>query len=320
MIEFYGEYSDECKLDIAKRRAKTEGFLFLIVSIIASSSCIVYGIFHQKLVYAIVLTVLFSVVTVGAFVTPSKRVLHFSFPTRLVVNEDKIFLQTLGGEKIKPIHKVKKVIDVGEWYIIIFKFGDITNSWICQKDLIINGEIDDFIKLFKDKIVYEKNKDIEKGKEIFFKYNGSIMHIEREMGAEYKKCGVPKELEKKWLDEIIKSLRNELCNSKGNDRIVLINSYIQLLNANEATEFLIDFLSKTELDTFSLLIICETLKQYSEKDISLILKNKVSCELSVLKENMLKNKISVDSSFKELSYMKDYDFSDNSIIERIKDL
>jgi hypothetical protein len=91
VIEFYGEYSDECKLDIAKRRAKTEGFVLLIVSIIESSSCIVYGISHQKLVYAIVLTVLFSVVTVGAFVTPQKRVLRFSFPTRLVVNEDKIF-------------------------------------------------------------------------------------------------------------------------------------------------------------------------------------------------------------------------------------
>lgn len=44
-------------------------------------------------------------------------------------------------------------MDCGEVYYIIFKFGDITNSWVCQKSNIISGTIEEFESLFKDKIV-----------------------------------------------------------------------------------------------------------------------------------------------------------------------
>ena len=62
---------------------------------------------------------------------------------------------------LKPISKVKKVIDMGEWYYIIFKFGDISNSWICQKDLITQGTIEDFEKIFEGKIKRDKSINIQ---------------------------------------------------------------------------------------------------------------------------------------------------------------
>ena len=48
---------------------------------------------------------------------------------------------------------MKKILDCGEVYYIIFRFGDITNAWICQKDNIVNGTIEDFQALFQSKIV-----------------------------------------------------------------------------------------------------------------------------------------------------------------------
>ena len=35
---------------------------------------------------------------------------------------------------------------------MIFKFGDISNSWVCEKSLITKGSISQFENLFKDKI------------------------------------------------------------------------------------------------------------------------------------------------------------------------
>ena len=55
--------------------------------------------------------------------------------------------------------------------------------------------------------------DLEKGKQIFFRFNGSRFHIDRECPDEYKKCGVPKNVEQQWLEEIkIDFLKNIGCN------------------------------------------------------------------------------------------------------------
>ena len=54
---------------------------------------------------------------------------------------------------IKPISKVKKVVDCGDWYFIVFKFLEFSNALACQKDLITKGTIEEFEALFEGKIV-----------------------------------------------------------------------------------------------------------------------------------------------------------------------
>lgn len=156
MIEFYGELSDECKIDGAKRRAKNAGFVFLIATIIIGAVSIAVGVARNTWIYAIILTAFFIAVTIFAFVPPIKRVLRFKIPTRLIIKDDTIAITALGGKesmKTKPITKIKKVIDMGDWYYFIFRFGDISNSWVCQKNLIVQGTIEEFEKIFTGKIV-----------------------------------------------------------------------------------------------------------------------------------------------------------------------
>ena len=156
MIEFYGELSNACKIDGAKRRAKNAGIAFLIVTIIIGAIAITVGIIRDTWVYALVLTVFFLAVTIFTFMPSIKRTLSFKIPSRLIIENGTISITALGGKnpmKTKPLEKVKKVIDVGEWYYFIFKFGDISNSWVCQKDLIRQGTIEEFEKLFENKIV-----------------------------------------------------------------------------------------------------------------------------------------------------------------------
>lgn len=57
----------------------------------------------------------------------------------------------------KNLSKVKKILDCGDVYYIIFRFGDITNAWICQKSNIVNGTTEEFETYFKSKIHMEVN-------------------------------------------------------------------------------------------------------------------------------------------------------------------
>ena len=89
--------------------------------------------------------------------TPKKVILRFRISPHIIITEKDLSLESWSNGKevwrIRKISKVKKVLDCGEVYYIIFKFGDITNSWICQKNNIINGTIEEFESLFQTKLV-----------------------------------------------------------------------------------------------------------------------------------------------------------------------
>lgn len=107
---------------------------------------------------------------------------------------------------------------------------------------------------------------------------------------------------------------------RGFQRVTFVNRYIQLLDNSSAVCFLIKFLSETDLDTFSMIILSETLKHYLSLSISDNLKKKIEKLLFKLKKYMLDNEIKIDASYKKNPYMKDYDFSKIMLIERINRL
>ncbi len=162
--------------------------------------------------------------------------------------------------------------------------------------------------------------DLEKGKQIFFRYNGSRFHIDRECPNEYKQCKVPKDIEQQWLEEIKINLLREISIEKGYNKVILINHYIQLLDNESAVHFVIEILNQTDLDTFSMIILAETLKHYISTDISKQLKQEINKLLLILKKIMLNGEIKIDESYKKNPYMKDYDFTKENTIKRINKL
>lgn len=159
MIEFYGVLSDECKIESAKIRSKRAEILpWVATFILGIIPTIVLGILRHSQFYVFLgLTILISIVNLLNLIPVSKsRMQKFKIPSRVIIDNNQISTTALGGQnpmKSKPLTKVKKVIDAGDWYYIIFKYGDITNSWVCQKDLIIQGSIEEFENIFQDKIV-----------------------------------------------------------------------------------------------------------------------------------------------------------------------
>ncbi|MBQ5725745.1 MAG: hypothetical protein IIV80_06300, partial [Clostridia bacterium] len=54
---------------------------------------------------------------------------------------------------INSIDDVTMIVDMGEWYHI--SFGKMLGSgrFVCQKDLLVQGTIEDFEKLFEGKLI-----------------------------------------------------------------------------------------------------------------------------------------------------------------------
>ena len=164
-----------------------------------------------------------------------------------------------------------------------------------------------------------KNINFDEGMKMFYDCYGSSFNLDRKYGNKYRDCNIPVDIEAKWQKDIIEKLKTQIDITTGNSKILLITKYLQLLPVKEAINYLINILQKN-LDTFSIILLCEILKNYKkqvdatndylESDINDCLKNVVN--------KLLNKTIVIDNSFKEVQYMKSYDFSDENIYSRIK--
>lgn len=170
--------------------------------------------------------------------------------------------------------------------------------------------------------LFKKNKmkNFEKAKEIFYANSGSHFRMwQNGVITEYEKYMVPKSIENMWLSEIKKSILAKIKLSNNHQKVILINSYVHLLDNISAIEFLINTLDEYCGDTFSFIILIENLKQFYNK-VNNDLKEKIKSKIIKYKCEVLNQKIIIDDYYKTLSYMRDYDFSLEGIIERINKL
>ena len=161
-IEFNGQITEKNQLDRMKRVDKTTNRSFLIgfvfIWVISVAIGLPLKIFRNLLPELVFFTVIF--VGLALIRTPKEVLLRFRLFPHIIITEEDLSLELLNRGKqlwrTRKLSRVKKILDCGEVYYIIFKFGDITNSWICQKSNIVNGSIEDFEKLFAEKIVRVK--------------------------------------------------------------------------------------------------------------------------------------------------------------------
>ena len=97
-----------------------------------------------------------SLFVIFSLLPPGKNAQKLFVPTRVILNSEEGFI-VQRCEKIErayPIDTVESVIDYGEWYHLIFKSPNRIKYFVCQRNLIIKGSLDEFEALFKDKIRY----------------------------------------------------------------------------------------------------------------------------------------------------------------------
>ena len=75
------------------------------------------------------------------------------FMSKVIYIEDE-YITALGDgfEEIRCINDAKCVIDHGGFYELVFPFGKVSDKFICQKSLLVQGSLEEFEALFKDKL------------------------------------------------------------------------------------------------------------------------------------------------------------------------
>ena len=151
MIVFEGQISGKCKEGVLRRGAKISFIGGLITSILFAIPTVVFAIKIDWIV------LLFFLVLIPfpflAAITPKEKYYPTIFPSKVIIDTQTGRITTQSSQFFaeSSIAEVVKVLDKGEWYLIYVKSKD--GRFICQKDLLINGTLEEFKKVFKGKII-----------------------------------------------------------------------------------------------------------------------------------------------------------------------
>ena len=156
MSEFRCEISEVCKKYLFQKLAIFIMFSFLFTCVLCLSIIIVIlsklNILEWWIIVLIILAALVSCVlaTVSPYIYKAKTLKSFT-PKSIKIDKEEICAEFENEYMNKSMDEVKKVYDLGEWYYVVLKFPKLANL-VCQKDLLINGSIEEFEKLFFNKI------------------------------------------------------------------------------------------------------------------------------------------------------------------------
>lgn len=163
MIEFRGELSEKCKAVYLKRLQKLNAILSISTGIITDIPFVLIGYFLMETLREVsyvlfcvaVCWLLIMILNSIPFINSQEKALEGNIPECVTIKDGKVKKEGRGRGNygIREIKNVKKVIDEGEWYQIIFYFPYKLAECICQKDLIVEGTIEEFEELFQDYIV-----------------------------------------------------------------------------------------------------------------------------------------------------------------------
>ncbi len=150
MIEFSGDRDYSGRSYLLKRMLITtlEGaiVIFLLLGVPSLLAWIYFEIWFFFVMSLFVIIIMFVL---------TRESLKDACPTRIVIdiNANEIYGEYRKGAATRSFDDIKTVIDMGTFYHILFYFPNQWANCICQKDLIIDGTIEEFEKLFEDKIV-----------------------------------------------------------------------------------------------------------------------------------------------------------------------
>ena len=157
MIVFSGEFSEESKRYVLKQNARigllVSSISALIATVIVVTIAIIYSLW-LILLFLIIFALLVMLATLTPYIQ-RKRILKLIVPSKIVMNKEggyiRIYFRNTAIVE-KKLSKIKKVIDEGKHYYIKLKLPKI-DGFLCQKDLLVEGTIEEFEEVFQSKIV-----------------------------------------------------------------------------------------------------------------------------------------------------------------------
>ncbi len=153
MIVFSGELDKNSKQYVKNKLLKFTAKISIMILLVLSIPIILLSLLWEKLILLFLIVVV--LISISFFMGGNKQI-QFGIPKKILIDE---YYVNLEGENIyqkKSINTVKKVIDFGDWYHIVFKFPAKSIYCVCQKNLLEEGTIEEFEAVFEGKIVRKK--------------------------------------------------------------------------------------------------------------------------------------------------------------------
>lgn len=157
MIVFSGKISNNIQQIIENKRRKQFCFIFIITGLFLCACGIIFSlIFDAKdhLIKFVALGLLLIILVI-LICLPINKGKGFCWDYIIEISKDIIKITSMhqnGTQQTKSIKKVKRIIDYGEYYYIYFNRWDASNGIVCQKNLLLDGSLEEFEQLFNGKI------------------------------------------------------------------------------------------------------------------------------------------------------------------------
>jgi len=153
MIEFNGTPTGDCKKFLLKKQTHIN-FIFMLYVFVIFSAIIITLAITLHAYYILWFLLFFGGLLLISLLPPDKSAQKGFMPNIIFLDlkEETIVHKCEKMERFHMISSVKSVIDYGDWYYFIFNFGDRDPYFVCQKNLLAKGTLEEFEALFEDKI------------------------------------------------------------------------------------------------------------------------------------------------------------------------
>lgn len=149
MIEFNGNLTGNAKEYALKQIAKDMQKLYLIGTLsLVIPSLFCFYVFHNFLTFTLPIVFLILTIISKSF----NQIFSRSLPQNISITSGEIVYQTSHSSQIIKVDSVKKVYDFGAYYDIVTTNILNGTSHICQKDLVVQGTLENFEEIFDGKI------------------------------------------------------------------------------------------------------------------------------------------------------------------------
>lgn len=153
MIKFEGKISEDCRQYMIKRNIKSNAITGLIAGIGSGITFVILA-FSVHNLFLCGIAVSFLAMIALPFAEVSKKDQETYIPEKIYIDsEDEIIdIDCKRGGNEYCFEMIKRVIDCGAWYDVRIAVGFRETSFSIQKNLITDGTLEEFERLFEDKI------------------------------------------------------------------------------------------------------------------------------------------------------------------------
>lgn len=153
MIEFNGYITDSAEKRFHYNNRIMGMRLGIVAWLLVVPSIIVWGVKTQNWLMVGLCGATFFVLPTFVLIPQGKNEKKATIPNNIVINESFIVCKTGKQVESRLLEDVKTVKDYGDFYELVFPFGKISANFICQKNLIVKGTLEEFETIFAGKII-----------------------------------------------------------------------------------------------------------------------------------------------------------------------